>query len=65
MEMGIYPSVIASPDLSGCGNPYSQYITGISPVIKKYFKIFPQKRRIFGIYVVYKIYKDKEDLIFS
>ncbi|GAI81727.1 unnamed protein product, partial [marine sediment metagenome] len=36
-------SVIASPDLSGRGNPFSQYITGISPVIKNISKFFPKK----------------------
>ena len=50
---GIHPSVIAR-ERNEQNNLYLQYITGILPVIKKYFKIFSQKRRTFEIYVVYK-----------
>jgi len=43
-KAGIYPSVIANPDLSGCGNPFSQYITDIfTHYLKNILKYFPKK----------------------
>ena len=54
-KAGIHPSVIASPDLSGRGNLYLQYTTGISPVIKNILKYFPQKEGFLEFIIVYNI----------
>ena len=54
MKMGIYLSVIAS-DHRERGNPFSQYITGISPVIKTILKYFLKKEGFlkFMPYIIY------------
>jgi len=64
MKMGIHPSVIASPDLSGRGNPFSQYITGISPVIKDILKNFPKKEG-FLKFMPYIVYIKEKKLLFQ
>ena len=53
--MGIHLSVIAGPDLSGRGNLYLQYTTGISPVIKNISKYFPKKEGFLEFIIVYNI----------